>query len=132
MTDAGLITSILETVVALKDKPILLFALIVVLVLCLLLFVTSRLLKRAVRRFRDEMRRRIDECEDAHLERDKIQIASIKLIADLVADLRNGGVNVVSYELRSQQMVHDIQRLNDTMLERRRIERREIEEGVEE
>lgn len=129
--DLGLIASVFQAIVALKDVPLLLLAIIVSCVLGVLLFITKSMLSLELRRYREEMRRRMEECEDAHLARDNIQIAAISLIADLVADLRTAGVSVLSYEMRTQQIVRDINGLNKEMLDRRKIERRELAESVE-
>lgn len=86
------------------------------------LAVLAKLLRRSIRRYRDEIRDRINECEDAHLERDIIQIGAIQLIAELLTILKGvDGMHMqaADFSRRSDELTSKIRKLNDNMLQKR-------------
>ena len=87
------------------------------------------LLNRSNRRYRAEIGDRIAECEDAHLERDKIQLGFVELVTDLLVKLesigggRRANADLVEYRTRAEKLVERIHALNDGVLEQRKKSR---------
>lgn len=106
--------------IVVKDPTAALLALAIILVI-----VESYFLFRSIKRYRDEVQDRIDECEDAHLERDTIQIGLIQLVAELLTTLKTSDdTDVREYQRRADYLVDQISDLNDSMLDRREEARR--------
>jgi hypothetical protein len=96
------------------------------LVVCLFLLVCW-LLHRSVRRYRDEISRRMSECEDAHLGRDNVDDSLIQLVAELLTTLKHVAprmaVVLAEYQHRVREIISMKRELNATILERRKKER---------
>lgn len=103
-------------------------AVIVILLVVLFLLLVAQL-GRSIKRYRDEVVRRLAECEDAHLERDKIQLDLVSLVAEQMGATGREGAperraSVRDFCERAEQIIEDIHSLNSEMLKRRGLERR--------
>lgn len=86
-----------------------------------------------IRRYRLEVERRLQECEDAHLELNTIQIDALLLNAEMLTVLekntgskRNKEIEKVrKFRARNIELVSQVRALNNTMLKRRADERKE-------
>lgn len=137
MTDPGFFLQILQLLERVAQSPAAAFIFVILVVLFLTWLVLGLaifFLMGAIKRAREDTRRRIEECEDAHLERDKIQISLVELVAEAISKLkelsggRRGAADAQDYELRARKLVAQIHDLNDEMLERRKRDRAEVAE----
>lgn len=99
----------------------------------LLLFaLMSLFLVRSIDRYRADQRRRLDECEDAHIESGSIMLDWIQLTAEQAGlmKMNDRKIDTIDFKIRQRKIVERTQKHQMDLIERRKQDREKMDKKL--